>query len=279
MGFLSFSLVITYAMLSCARTVCAAVVGFGISLCYWVFSVIIFAGGAAVSFGYHNWYTCWRIFFGILYMSATVISCVISLILHATVAIVSYGVSLIIFAGAIARSCGFYILYACYWISLIIIYNPPSSLWTFTFLLTAFLLTWVFIAKGLRTEENSRNSWLRSMIHGAALNLTPRKSDSTKPVVVSTRKTHDTINKAIETPSGAEGGEQIVIAVMGVTGAGKSSFIKNVTGSQDVLVGHDLESSTVFRLLELISYISTNLHKLHRRSNPTASTMKAVILC
>lgn len=37
--------------------------------------------------------------------------------------------------------------------------------------------------------------------------------------------------------------KEVVIAVMGVTGAGKSRFIKRITG-QDVLVGHGLNSSS-----------------------------------
>ncbi|KAJ9602758.1 hypothetical protein H2200_012538 [Cladophialophora chaetospira] len=36
----------------------------------------------------------------------------------------------------------------------------------------------------------------------------------------------------------------IVIAIMGVTGAGKSSFIASVTGRKDIQVGHDLYSET-----------------------------------
>ena len=34
----------------------------------------------------------------------------------------------------------------------------------------------------------------------------------------------------------------VLIAVMGVTGSGKSTFIKQVTGSKDVVVGNDLTS-------------------------------------
>jgi putative ribosome biogenesis GTPase RsgA len=37
----------------------------------------------------------------------------------------------------------------------------------------------------------------------------------------------------------------IVIAVIGMTGAGKSSFIASVTGREDIQVGHDLYSGTV----------------------------------
>jgi ABC-type branched-subunit amino acid transport system ATPase component len=38
----------------------------------------------------------------------------------------------------------------------------------------------------------------------------------------------------------------IVIAVMGVTGAGKSSFVATVTGQKDIRVGHDLYSGKSF---------------------------------
>lgn len=36
--------------------------------------------------------------------------------------------------------------------------------------------------------------------------------------------------------------KKIFIAVMGVTGAGKSTFIKTASGLDDVLVGHELTS-------------------------------------
>lgn len=36
--------------------------------------------------------------------------------------------------------------------------------------------------------------------------------------------------------------KKIFIAVMGVTGAGKSSFIKSASGIDEVVVGHDLTS-------------------------------------
>ncbi len=38
------------------------------------------------------------------------------------------------------------------------------------------------------------------------------------------------------------GNGDVVIAVMGVTGAGKSSFVKKMTGRNDVYVGHSLSS-------------------------------------
>ena len=42
---------------------------------------------------------------------------------------------------------------------------------------------------------------------------------------------------------------EIVVAVMGATGAGKSSFIKRVTSSEAVVVGDGLQSGTQARLL------------------------------
>ena len=45
-------------------------------------------------------------------------------------------------------------------------------------------------------------------------------------------------------PTGAPNGEKILIAVMGVTGAGKSTFIRTVTGREDVVVGDGLQSCT-----------------------------------
>ena len=37
-------------------------------------------------------------------------------------------------------------------------------------------------------------------------------------------------------------GGNVVIAVMGVTGVGKSTFIKNITGRKDIVIGHGLVS-------------------------------------
>lgn len=44
---------------------------------------------------------------------------------------------------------------------------------------------------------------------------------------------------------------EVVIAVMGITGAGKSTFIKLVTGRDDVVVGNRLSSGKLKRLLIL----------------------------
>jgi putative ribosome biogenesis GTPase RsgA len=40
----------------------------------------------------------------------------------------------------------------------------------------------------------------------------------------------------------------VVVAVMGLTGVGKSSFVKNVTGREDIKVGHSLDSGTYTKL-------------------------------
>jgi GTP-binding protein EngB required for normal cell division len=46
-------------------------------------------------------------------------------------------------------------------------------------------------------------------------------------------------------PSGQSSPEQnVVIAVMGVTGTGKSTFIKTISGRNDVVVGDDLSSGS-----------------------------------
>lgn len=41
--------------------------------------------------------------------------------------------------------------------------------------------------------------------------------------------------------------EDIVIAVMGQTGAGKSRFIKSITGREDIVVGEGLESGRLIQ--------------------------------
>jgi predicted kinase len=47
--------------------------------------------------------------------------------------------------------------------------------------------------------------------------------------------------------------EEKIIAVMGATGAGKSSFIKLVTESDEVLVAHGLESGMIHLLHNTLS--------------------------
>ncbi|KAK4165171.1 hypothetical protein QBC43DRAFT_351519 [Cladorrhinum sp. PSN259] len=50
---------------------------------------------------------------------------------------------------------------------------------------------------------------------------------------------------------------EVVIAVMGVTGAGASTFIKQISG-QDVVIGKRLESCVNLTLLETPGFIDTN---------------------
>ena len=44
--------------------------------------------------------------------------------------------------------------------------------------------------------------------------------------------------------------EEVVIAVMGVTGSGKSTFIRTMTGNDSVHVGHGLESGNSISVFE-----------------------------
>jgi hypothetical protein len=50
----------------------------------------------------------------------------------------------------------------------------------------------------------------------------------------------------IQEPKRRRGVPEVVVAVMGVTGAGKSSFIRRVTGNDGVLIGSGLQSSEDF---------------------------------
>lgn len=40
--------------------------------------------------------------------------------------------------------------------------------------------------------------------------------------------------------------ENVVVAIVGPTGVGKSSFIKTLTGAEDIMIGHGLTSGTTF---------------------------------
>lgn len=42
---------------------------------------------------------------------------------------------------------------------------------------------------------------------------------------------------------------EVAVAIMGVTGAGKSSFIRKVTANEEVQVGDSLRSSTIMKLV------------------------------
>ncbi|KAH0334901.1 hypothetical protein KCU81_g9280, partial [Aureobasidium melanogenum] len=76
-------------------------------------------------------------------------------------------------------------------------------------------------------------SWLRSgwQVANGLLN----------PTYQVTRHIEDnaTLSSDVPTP------DDIVIALMGVTGSGKSTFIKRVTGREDIQIGHELTSSTL----------------------------------
>jgi len=50
------------------------------------------------------------------------------------------------------------------------------------------------------------------------------------------------MSKTTSIPYRSRGDDKKLIAVMGVTGAGKSSLIKALTAKDDVRVGHGLES-------------------------------------
>ncbi|KAF2796477.1 hypothetical protein K505DRAFT_195785, partial [Melanomma pulvis-pyrius CBS 109.77] len=50
----------------------------------------------------------------------------------------------------------------------------------------------------------------------------------------------------------------VVIAVMGMTGVGKSTFIKNITGCQDIIIGHGLTSETSD--VKGYTFSSNNIH-------------------
>lgn len=67
----------------------------------------------------------------------------------------------------------------------------------------------------------------------------------------------------------------VVIAVMGVTGAGKSTFVKSVTGRDDIVVGHGLLSGMFLR-----SILDRTLILLQKRRalQLIASNMGASIL-
>jgi len=76
---------------------------------------------------------------------------------------------------------------------------------------------------------------------------TTEMSYSSRPTAQNGPK--DNHNRAANTPlSQAKGqrGEQaeIVIAIMGTTGAGKSKFIRALTGDQSIIEGHSLQSCT-----------------------------------
>ena len=71
--------------------------------------------------------------------------------------------------------------------------------------------------------------------------------------------------------------EEVVVAVMGVTGSGKSTFIKTMTKNAGVHVGHGLESgtSTPFFVLRK-AYSLPNSMQTHQKSAHTDSPTKTL---
>ncbi|KAG9660846.1 hypothetical protein KCU64_g2942, partial [Aureobasidium melanogenum] len=76
-------------------------------------------------------------------------------------------------------------------------------------------------------------------------------SEATKEWTESQASFHDWRTKqSVDTPAAfkesfKESADDIVVALMGVTGSGKSTFIKRVTGRQDIQIGHELTPSTL----------------------------------
>ncbi|KAG9845925.1 hypothetical protein KCU98_g6587, partial [Aureobasidium melanogenum] len=80
-----------------------------------------------------------------------------------------------------------------------------------------------------------------------------KQSADTPPPPPPLKESADTpppIKESVATPpsfkeSFEQSADDIVIALMGVTGSGKSTFIKRVTGREDIQIGHELTSSTL----------------------------------
>jgi hypothetical protein len=73
---------------------------------------------------------------------------------------------------------------------------------------------------------------------------------------------------------GQDGLDIILIAVMGVTGSGKSNFIRLATGSQDPKLGHDLESCKHSSLSTSTTKIPDAL-QARRQQNPMNAILVA----
>ena len=61
-----------------------------------------------------------------------------------------------------------------------------------------------------------------------------------------------TMQKAVADLQVQDAANIAIVAVMGTTGSGKSTFIQKATGSHDVIIGHNLKSCT--RLLTSIHF-------------------------
>jgi putative ribosome biogenesis GTPase RsgA len=69
----------------------------------------------------------------------------------------------------------------------------------------------------------------------------------------------------------------VVIAVMGLTGVGKSTFIKNITGREDIKVGHTLESGR--RTIHQTSKQFLSYHQRPARLGSMNSSRQADVMC
>jgi predicted GTPase len=52
----------------------------------------------------------------------------------------------------------------------------------------------------------------------------------------------DSLQSKDQVPLAIPGKEDVIVAIMGATGTGKSSFVRLVTGDETIIVGHGLHS-------------------------------------
>jgi len=85
------------------------------------------------------------------------------------------------------------------------------------------------------------------LVRGSNGRIKQSKPTSRRSTSAPSGSKHQTVSPHSRIGSGSSS-EDVVIAVMGVTGAGKSSFIAKVTGRSDIAVGHSLDSGKVFKI-------------------------------
>lgn len=66
----------------------------------------------------------------------------------------------------------------------------------------------------------------------------------------------------------------ILIAVLGVTGAGKTTFISKATGRTDLAIGHGLTSCTFSQILRWKKQATNTILQVHKTSQWLASNLK-----
>lgn len=79
--------------------------------------------------------------------------------------------------------------------------------------------------------------------------------DATRPLrsfVESPTSTYSTLSAPAPSRKKEWSVNDAFVAVMGVTGAGKSTFISQLTGDSNVVIGHGLQSSTSVRVRDLM---------------------------